>query len=942
MSTKTLRKRIALVAVSAMAFGLLSAAPSSAAGGNYVVSASTGSATVAVGTQFSASVSVLVASDTPANTNKIVVTPSVAVPNNATAATIAAAVASTGEPTPTVGTAFLKASAQSAAMTTAGLTVSTATTTVVLTSDGTAAGLASTKIGTIYYTPASVGTHTITLTGTDVGFGDATNQTITITAVDPTVSSVVYRAASVREDLSHVALMTSAASVGSGKLQFISGPSDQTNAQLTSGAYFTSASSTTIIGAAVGTASTSFKFNGGATGITDGAYVFRAFDDVDASGTYNAGDLGSTLLTVTAATGYAGAASLTLQKPTIDVAAAGTATTLYTYSVTDADGNPSYLAGAEAMTGSVTATGSTTSVVGTGALQYFEFVDGGDGTGYISITKDSANAVVPSGTYTVGITGSGALATYGSTATLTVVKNIGYVTGMTATSNANLVFDTTNNGVANSTLSAATISAAKAATSITFSFTGGNYVAGSAVRVPVTIATSVGTSVSAIVAPALVSVNPDGTGTFSVTNAAPTSGDSYTVKVPTNAAQNTFVGFTVTYASGNPIFRAVNVAPAAAFTVKTGTSNTVSAVLDNGFGVAQASKIVTVSVTGRNPVTTQVTTDATGKISYTVADVPAVATATTDTVTFTHAYITSTGAAATATTTFTITYNATGVVVGNVLVTAANATRTVDTVEQFAGQPAATSKNVYTATVSDSTGLPLAAGNVVTFSGGTDDIFLNGVKTAVTDASGQASVTVYRKKISYATITATIAGVSGSLNTVKWSTTAYANGNTDVFRNVGLVLTGNAESGGIIRATATVTDRWGNAVSAVPLTLQITGAGRLYTGEVASGATVVTNSLGQFQWNITSAATETGTTSVTVAMSGGQSLDLANYITVPGGSTSVLVTGVTAGNKDKTVSAMFTSAASGVTNADVLKSIVALIASINKQIQALQKLILKR
>jgi hypothetical protein len=31
-----------------------------------------------------------------------------------------------------------------------------------------------------------------------------------------------------------------------------------------------------------------------------------------------------------------------------------------------------------------------------------------------------------------------------------------------------------------------------------------------------------------------------------------------------------------------------------------------------------------------------------------------------------------------------------------------------------------------------------------------------------------------------------------------------------------------------------------------------------------------------------------------------------------------------------------------VTNADVLKSIVSLIASINKQIQALQKLILKR
>ena len=37
-----------------------------------------------------------------------------------------------------------------------------------------------------------------------------------------------------------------------------------------------------------------------------------------------------------------------------------------------------------------------------------------------------------------------------------------------------------------------------------------------------------------------------------------------------------------------------------------------------------------------------------------------------------------------------------------------------------------------------------------------------------------------------------------------------------------------------------------------------------------------------------------------------------------------------------------TSGSPTVTNADVLKSIVALIASINKQIQALQKLILKR
>jgi len=49
------------------------------------------------------------------------------------------------------------------------------------------------------------------------------------------------------------------------------------------------------------------------------------------------------------------------------------------------------------------------------------------------------------------------------------------------------------------------------------------------------------------------------------------------------------------------------------------------------------------------------------------------------------------------------------------------------------------------------------------------------------------------------------------------------------------------------------------------------------------------------------------------------------------------------GSTTKSVTVAYkVAAASGVTNEEVLKSIVALIASINKQIQALQKLILKR
>ena len=51
---------------------------------------------------------------------------------------------------------------------------------------------------------------------------------------------------------------------------------------------------------------------------------------------------------------------------------------------------------------------------------------------------------------------------------------------------------------------------------------------------------------------------------------------------------------------------------------------------------------------------------------------------------------------------------------------------------------------------------------------------------------------------------------------------------------------------------------------------------------------------------------------------------------------------VAAGASKVTVPYTVTTGGDTTTNADVLKSIVALIASINKQIQALQKLILKR
>jgi len=517
--------------------------------------------------------------------------------------------------------------------------------------------------------------------------------------------------------------------------------------------------------------------------------------------------------------------------------------------------------------------------------------------GYATVTVAGGSAV---GEYTVKAKGpGGSYADTGSSAKFTVLRNTGTVTGLTAASNANLVFDTTSNGVGSTTASAATISASTAAKTITFNFTGGNYTAGGAVNVPVTITPGIGTSATAITAPATVSINPDGTGTFVVTNAAPASGDSYTVTVPKVTSGT--LGFTVTYSSAKPQFRAVNQAPAAAFTSKTGSTNTLSAILDDGYGVVQAAKSVTVTVAGRNPSTSIATTDAAGKVSFTLVDAGAVATGTSDTVTFSHAYISSTGSAAAATATFAITYTATGIVVGNVLVTASATTATPDTVQQL-GVIAAAAKITYTATVSDSTGLPLPAGHVVTFTGGTGDWFVGGASDT-TDASGQATVVVYRNLNGFGNITATVYGVSGSHSTTKWTTAAYANANTTVQRNIVVTKTADTTAGGIVRVTAKVTDRWGNPVTGVPVALSLTGAGRLLGSETAAGTTDVS---GSYQWNVTTNAGEIGDSVITVATTGaaGQTLDIADRIS--NGGTTYVVAGVTAGNYFQTVTAKFT------------------------------------
>jgi trimeric autotransporter adhesin len=894
MSTKTLRKRIALVAVSALGFGLVSAAPSSAAASallaitqNVATASTTGTvgravaipirvtatitnplSTDAVATQAEVLTFTPTVTSTPAG-SAVAVANSVARGNNAAAVQNFKVWAVPAATAPGTGWGVPAATASAA----------TITTTAAVAAVGDTLPLANKSLGTLYFVGDLAGTYVLTLdtNGSGAASVNGTAATVTVTLSTPTASAITQRTAA-RLDMSDVSIIQAAGYVGlDPKLQFVSGPSDQT--AFTSGTVFTTGNSGRVTGAAITTGVRNYSIAWNSTS-TNGTYVFRTFDDVDGSGTFNTADGAAVTHTLTVADDAKGAGSFATQFATASTDGSADVSMLTTGTITDGAGVTSYLAIGATVAADETPTvtmgaltADTTPATGVSAGE-FGWVSDGLGGGRLYI--DGAVAV---GAYLVTMTGPGGTpADHGASATVTVLRTGTVVTGMTAVGNANLVFDATNNGVADNAATTATITASTAAGTITYNFSGATYAAGG--QVAVTVAASGTTGAGDLTAPANVAVRPDGTGTFTVTNAAPSTGDKYTITLPKTGGT---IGFVVTYAAPAPAWSAVSVSPAAAFTVKTGSTNTVSAVLANGFGVASAASSVTVTVAGRNPSTSLTTTSATGLASFTLVDAGAVATATTDTVTFSHPFINSLGNAATATTTFTITYTATGIVVGTVLVTPGNSARTVDTVQAL-GVVGAGAIVTYTATVADSAGLPLTAGNVVTWTGGAADMFVGGVQRSATNALGEATIRVYRNLIGLGTITATIGGVSGSSNTVLWSNAAGDARNVVIKAEPASVV-----SAGTSTITATVTDRWGNPVPSIAVTFAELGAGRL------SATAASTNTAGIASVDFTSNAGETGTNSVSVRLdTAAQSLDLAGFVG------SAAIAGVTAGNRTAT------------------------------------------
>jgi hypothetical protein len=297
-----------------------------------------------------------------------------------------------------------------------------------------------------------------------------------------------------------------------------------------------------------------------------------------------------------------------------------------------------------------------------------------------------------------------------------------------------------------------------------------------------------------------------------------------------------------------------------------------------------------------------------------------------------------------------LTYNAVGSVVANVTLTDNQAS---DAVIEYDTNPTnGTSSVTYTATVLDANGLGLP-GIPVTLNVPTGvTVFALDDASGTTDASGQYAVRVSSNLAGTYSFTATSGGKTSSATTQKWTqgivdaTGAPASARKLVLSSS----TPSARAEGIIQMTAKVTDLYGNPVANVQVTLTENGVGRfLVQSGSNSSVTAFTDTNGVVTADITSTGAESGTNRVVAGFTGSYSnagtaaaITSPQYLDLAGFVGSTVVAGAFAGNETSAATVEFGGGTATVSNADVLKAIVSLIASINKQIAALQKALLRR
>jgi trimeric autotransporter adhesin len=863
MSTKTLRKRIALVAVSALGFGLVSVVPASAA-----AITATAVTTGAVATAGSQSTLVTLTTTSAALT---------------TADTIELSL--TGPVGGQIRLANTKAGVDDV------LVVGAAA------RNWAPAATATTIVGT-----ANIpGKYTLTFAPTagtvasTIFVAPAQTSALQASVLTDSVNGSIYLVGS---DNPTIVVTRPAGSAGNVAMQVIS----SADAGLAPGTYFTAAGATgqTTLTSRDGLSSAITMATSAGTWDTAGAYSVRVFVDANGNGLFDASEANSTIALTLA--GAPDSSTVSLDRSSVGTAG-GTVTA--TVTVVDVNGNPTY--GNNTLTPSfrnaaavvtpgantlerVTMSGSAGAAAGivSGNLTRVGTTNTYTGT---ATYANHADAVGGSFRLTSSVAGTGVTAAFASfsifddaAATLTRVSLAsasGLYVGTPGAATYSTVIPVST---ANATAATANVAVRAGVTVTSLPFT----VVGTANKTYAITAVLSGTSDTARIAvPTTVRTLADGTAVFTVTNSAPVASattGSDVVEITINDSGNTLKSrYTISW---TPVSAVWTLSPISATNARVleKSTNRVTGVLRNNFGAVLANTAYTVSVTGRNVTASSGITDANGvATAYTLTDTATTSYATvggfpTDTVTFASVGTTALPAA---TASVTFTYVAALAAVGSVAVTVAAGDVTID---QVLADPSAPTTVDYTATVRLASGAVAGSGVLVTFTGSEDDLFLNGINTGVTDANGQATVKVWRNKVGNQTITATANGVSGANAVAKrWLNTP--NAQTDV-RNIALSAPQTSVGGSAATVVATVTDRWGNPVRGATVSWLISGVGRLVAG-VTSATTTDAN--GQAQTQVTSLPSESGVTTLTVSQTGGQTADLAGFVG------AVRVAGVTAG-----------------------------------------------
>jgi hypothetical protein len=291
------------------------------------------------------------------------------------------------------------------------------------------------------------------------------------------------------------------------------------------------------------------------------------------------------------------------------------------------------------------------------------------------------------------------------------------------------------------------------------------------------------------------------------------------VSIPASSA----VSKSVSYVAAEAAAAAV-VIPASNILSATGGVNAMTVESTDQYGEVMQYQAVTVTVTGRNTVTSKSlgVTDANGQLTYTLTD--AGTSGTSDSVVFTVG-----GEAADA---FTITYGA--VTVGTITITGGNTTASVAnaTSSTSAIEADDTPESAVvggTVTVKDASG-NLLAGVPVTFTVDKDGAaILSTKKTVYTGSAGTAATSVYAWKAGTYVVTATAGGKSTT------ASYTFANSRAADAR----VLSATADAGLV---TAKVVDRFGNPVSGVTVYVSKTsGTGYFGTGVTKTSSTTGTD-----------------------------------------------------------------------------------------------------